>query len=100
MAQLSPAQLKQAYLVQKVLQYFPQKPLYVLAVSRHRGFFELSSYNKDRELITELANEFPSNTYIIFLNNDTKKLEKKLRKIEGAAIYPKKRNNEDIPNTA
>jgi hypothetical protein len=54
----------------------------------------------DKELFTQLANEFPSNTYIIFLNNDTKNLEKKLRKIEGAAIYPQKRNNEDIRNTA
>lgn len=101
MAQLSRlVQLKQAYLVQKVVQYFPQKPFYVLAVIRHRGFFELSSYNKDKKLFTQLANEFSSNTYIIFLNNDTKNLEKKLRKIEGAAIYPKKRNNEDIRNTA
>lgn len=83
-------QLKQAYLVQKVVQYFPEKPFYVLGVTRHRGFFELFSYNKDQELFTQLANEFPSNTYIIFLNNNTKNLEQKLCKIEGAAIYSKK----------
>lgn len=82
--------IKQAYLVQKVVQYFPQKPLYVLGVVRDRNWWQLDSTDKDRELIEHLAQEFASNTAIIILNGTNKALKQKICKIEGAAIYTQK----------
>jgi hypothetical protein len=82
--------LKQAYLVQKVVKYFPEKPFYVMGVERHRGWFELDSARHDNSLIDRLANEvqFPGNAYIIILNNNRNNIAKKLRKVEQSAIYP------------
>lgn len=87
--QLSLYGVKKAYLVQKVVQYFPEKPFYVLGVKRDRRCLELDSNKHDRQLINQLAKEvqFPSNAYIIVLNDNTKNLGKQLRRIEGSAIY-------------
>lgn len=81
--------LKEAYLVQKVVQYFPEKPFYVLGVKRDRRFFESDSSGHDNQLVERLANEvqFPGNAYIIILNDNTKNLGKKLRGVEGSLIY-------------
>jgi Zn-dependent protease with chaperone function len=83
-------EVKIAYLVQKVVKYFPEKPFYVMGVERHRGWFELDSARHDNSLIDRLANEvqFPGNAYIIILNNNRNNIAKKLRKVEQSAIYP------------
>ena len=83
--------LKAAYLVQKVVQYFPHKPFYVLGVIRDRSFVEVNSDQSDQALVDQIANEvtFPSNAYVIILNNNTKQLGKLLRQVQRAAIYQK-----------
>jgi len=83
--------LKAAYLVQKVVKYFPEKPFYVLGVTRKTAFSELDRTQGDNELVNRIANEvqFPGHTYIIILNDDTRKLGKMLRQVERATIYQK-----------
>lgn len=58
-------------------------------VKRDRRFFESDSSGHDNQLVERLANEvqFPGNAYIIILNDNTKNLGKKLRRVEDSAIY-------------
>ncbi|MHC5734361.1 M48 family metalloprotease [Nostoc sp.] len=82
-----------AYLVQKNLQYFPEKPLYVLAVKREFSFLEGShSYEADNsKLVNSLLqeNELPGNVFIFILNSHLS-MEKKLKRIPNSMIYQKK----------
>ncbi len=89
-------QIKEAYLVRKVMQYFPEKPYYVLGVSRRRPFFEWEGEDQklfnclaqDEELFKPLAteSEFPAQAWIEVLNAN-KPLAKVLRKTAGVPIY-------------
>ncbi|MBW4490891.1 MAG: hypothetical protein KME12_24260 [Trichocoleus desertorum ATA4-8-CV12] len=67
-------QLKEAYLVRKVVQYFPEDAFYVLAVRRQFKVWETSTELADQKFMDQLANglEFPGRTYITLLNNTTK----------------------------
>jgi hypothetical protein len=82
-------QVKKAYLVRKTLQYFPEKPFYVLGIIRRRGFIELEEAEPKllKKLMTELA--LPNQTSIIFLNKD-RAMTKILEQTAGQAIYQKK----------
>ena len=81
--------VKEAYLVQKVLQYFPEQPFYVLGIKRKVAFLELSKSQHNRVLINQLVKEleFPNRAYIIILDSKMKNLEGKLRQVEGSVIY-------------
>lgn len=83
-------EIKQAYLVQKVVQYFPEKPFYILGVVRDRHWWQLGGSDKDQELVEQLVQEFANNTFIIILNDNNQALKRKICKIEGAAIYTQK----------
>ncbi len=85
-------QLKEAYLVRKVVHYFPEDAFYVLAVKRQRSFWETDSEQADQKFIDQIANgmEFPGQTYIILLNNATKNIDKKLRQVAPTAIYQRR----------
>ena len=82
-------QVKEAYLVRKTLQYFPEKPLYVLGIIRRRGFIELEEAEPNllKKLMTELA--LPNQTWIICVNKD-RAMTKILQQTAGQAIYRKK----------
>jgi len=82
-------QVKEAYLVRKTLQYFPEKPLYVLGIIRRRGFIELEEAEPNllKKLMTELA--LPNQTWVICLNKD-RGMTKILQQTAGQAIYRKK----------
>ncbi|MEH1790595.1 MAG: hypothetical protein V7L23_34795 [Nostoc sp.] len=85
-------QIITAYLVQKNLQYFPEKPLYVLAVKRGFSFWEGSRiYEADSsKLVNSLLeeNELPDNVFIFILNSNLS-MEKKLKHIQNSMIYQK-----------
>lgn len=92
-------QIITAYLVQKNLQYFPEKPLYVLAVKRGFSFWEGSRiYEADSsKLVNSLLeeNELPGNVFIFILNssfilNSNLNMDKKLKRIPNSMIYQKK----------
>ena len=82
-------QVKEAYLVRKTLQYFPEKPFYVLGIIRRRGFIELEEAEPNllKKLMTELA--LPNQTWVICLNKD-RAMTKILQQTAGQAIYQKK----------
>ncbi len=80
-------EIKEAYLVEKVVQYFPEIPFYVLGVKRNSHRLGFDGNSKDKALIDRLAHELhcPGNTWIVILNRANQKLEKSLKK---AAIEP------------
>jgi hypothetical protein len=82
-------QVKEAYLVRKTLQYFPEKPLYVLGIIRRRGFIELEEAEPKllKKLMIELA--LPNQTWVICLNKD-RAMTKILQQTADQAIYQKK----------
>lgn len=82
-------QVKEAYLVRKTLQYFPEKPFYVWGIIRRRGFMELEEAEPNllKKLMTELA--LPNQTWVICLNKD-RAMTKILQQTAGQAIYQKK----------
>ncbi|MBN3939575.1 MAG: M48 family metalloprotease [Nostoc sp. NMS9] len=86
-------QIITAYLVKKNLQYFPEKPLYVLAVKRGFSFWEGSRiYETDNSKIVQSLlkeNELPDNVFIFILNSNLS-MEKKLKRISNSMIYQKK----------
>ncbi|MEH2084181.1 MAG: M48 family metalloprotease [Nostoc sp.] len=79
------------YLVQKNLQYFPDKPLYILAVKREFSWLEGSHEADNSKLVNSLLqeNELPGNVFIFILNNHLN-MEKKLKRIPNSMIYQKK----------
>lgn len=81
--------IEAAYLVRKELQYFPEEPLYVLAVLRKKSFMEVNEEDESKKLITKLVNELecPGDTLIITLNNLDRTVRKKIQKTAIAAIY-------------
>jgi Zn-dependent protease with chaperone function len=89
------AQVKEAYLVRKVVNHFPDKPLYVLGIRLHRSWWKLYGSDHDKEFLDKFSNEmeFSGSVYLIILNNlneqngSNKKLGKILSKIETAPIY-------------
>ncbi|MEH1864807.1 MAG: M48 family metalloprotease [Nostoc sp.] len=80
-----------AYLVKKTLQYFPEKPLYVLALKREFTFLEGIEKPDHSKLVNSLLqeNEFLGNVFI-FILNDHLNMEKKLKQIPNSMIYHKK----------
>lgn len=81
-------QVKEAYLVRKTLQYFPEKPLYILGIIRRRRWLESEEAEPKlvNKLMTELA--LPNQTWIICLNND-RSMTQILQETAGQAIYQK-----------
>jgi hypothetical protein len=86
-------QVKEAYLVSKTLQYFPEKPFYVLGIIRRRGLIESKEAEPNllKKLMTEIA--LPNQTWIICLNND-QAITKILQETAGEAIYQKNKRSE------
>ncbi|MEG4204852.1 M48 family metalloprotease [Microcoleus sp. Pol7_A1] len=82
------SQVKEAYLVEKVVTYFPEKRFIVLGIVRKRGWIE--SEDADRKLIDLLATnvQFPTQAYIIsFSGSGTGKLKKKICQIDRSLLF-------------
>jgi hypothetical protein len=81
-------QVKEAYLVEKVVTYFPEKRFIVLGIVRKRGLIE--SEDADQKLIHLLATnvQFPTQAYIIsFSGSGTGKLKKKICQIDRSLLF-------------
>ena len=78
-----------AFLVQKVVQYFPQEPGYVLGVTRKKAWYSGSNNARDMKLVQQLAEQltFPGFIYVIALEDGYKPMRKIFERIEGAEIY-------------
>ncbi len=83
--------IKTAYLVQKNMQFFPEKPFYVLALKREVSFLEGIHETDHSKLVNSLLqeNEFLGNVFIFILNEHLN-MEKKLKQIPNSMIYQKK----------
>jgi Zn-dependent protease with chaperone function len=79
-------QVKEAYLVQKVVAHLPETPLYVLAIVRKASWSELNSEQANNAFLDQLANElqFPQSGFLIVLA--TNALRQKIRKVEGSQL--------------
>ncbi|MBD2493321.1 M48 family metallopeptidase [Nostoc sp. FACHB-280] len=80
-----------AYLVQKVVQYFPEKPLYILAVMRKFSFWESNHETDNAQLVDALLKEIelPGAVFCFILNTNLN-FEKKFKQIPEATIYQQK----------
>jgi DNA-binding Lrp family transcriptional regulator len=81
-------QVKEAYLVEKVVTYFPEQRFIVLGIVRKRGWIE--SEDADQKLIHLLATnlQFPTQAYIIsFSGSGTGKLKKKICQIDRSLLF-------------
>ena len=81
-------QIKKSYIVQKSLKYFPEEPLYVLGVVRHRILGEEYAYERDLELLYDLrANlDFPYSIQIVMLSFKRWKLKQVLSRVPKSKI--------------
>jgi hypothetical protein len=81
-------QVKESYIVQKSLKYFPEEPLYVLGVVRHRILAEEYTYERDLELLYDLrANlDFPYLIEIVILSFNKWKLKQVLSRVPKSQI--------------
>lgn len=81
-------QVKEAYLVEKVVELFPEERFCVMGVVRKRELFENETAAK--RLIEQLINnlQFPTEAYIVILNHpQSGKLGKKIRQIEQSLLF-------------
>lgn len=81
-------QVKKAYLVEKVVTYFPEKRLCVLGIVRKRSWLrnEHAAQKLINLLVTNL--QFPTQGYIIILNHSSSgKLKKKICQIDQSLIF-------------
>lgn len=81
-------QVKEAYLVEKVVTYFPENCFCVLGIVRKRGLIE--SEDATQRLINLLVTnlQFPNQAYIIILNHSSSgKLKKKIDEIDRSLIF-------------
>jgi hypothetical protein len=81
-------QVKEAYLVEKVVTYFSEKRFIVLGIVRKRGGIE--SKDADQKLIDLLATnlQFRTQAYIIsFSGSGTGKLKKKICQIDRSLLF-------------
>ena len=80
-------QIKEAYLVRKVVQYFLEKHFYVLGVIRRRSLIE--SKGEDHKLYQRLATDlkFPGYSWIAVFNSANNPLAKALRQTATVPIY-------------
>lgn len=81
--------LGKAYLVRKVVTFFPDQPSYVLGVTSKTAWYQYQSNKRDQVLIDQLANQlqFPREIYIIALEHNYKPLQKVFKKLEGSLIH-------------
>ncbi|MGK7871773.1 MAG: M48 family metalloprotease [Xenococcaceae cyanobacterium] len=82
-------EVRKAYLVCKEVILFPEKPFYVLAITRRFVNGQGPNYKRDNELIDQLEIElnFSGTVRVLLLQENNTKLRKALRQVRGASIY-------------
>ena len=83
------AQIRTAYLVRKVLHYFPEEPLYVLGIIPQRPWYKGRSVQAEGALIKTLADEIqlPAQALVISLEGNRRHLRKVFSDTYGAEIW-------------
>ncbi|PSB25687.1 M48 family metallopeptidase [Stenomitos frigidus] len=81
-------QIKEAYLVEKVVTYFPEEHICVLGIVRKKGL--IGGGEADQKLVDLLVKnlEFPIQGYVVILNHSASgKLRKKMRQVDRSLIF-------------
>lgn len=82
------SEVEEVYLVQKVVQYLPEKPFYILGVKRRQFLSMSSEEDLDKKLADRLQNEikFPVSVCLLMFNSTpVPNLQKRMKK---AAVKP------------
>jgi Zn-dependent protease with chaperone function len=84
-------EIKEAYLVQKQVAHFPERPVFLLGYTVRRPWYTLNNERFDNLLLRKLANElhFDYDTYMIHLSWGNFRIRKKIKAIPGSKIYKK-----------
>lgn len=83
--------IEAAFLVKKQLEYYANRPLYVLGVVVKRGFIGYESIYQDQKLAEKLVNElvFKEQIWIYVLNSQINWMKKKMQQVPQSQIYKK-----------
>ncbi|MEG3863226.1 M48 family metalloprotease [Microcoleus sp. herbarium12] len=86
--QLAPySQVEAAYLVEKVVTYFPEKPFCILGIVRKRGLMEGGDAAQNVADLLAKSLQFTTQAYVIILNHSSSgNLQKKMSQVEGSLI--------------
>ncbi|MBR8831619.1 MAG: hypothetical protein N5P05_003109 [Chroococcopsis gigantea SAG 12.99] len=82
-------EIKEAYLVRKMVKIFPEVPFYILAIVRRSSAWELNGHERDREMIDNVARNlrFRGEMWVTALSKSQSNLLKTIRRIEDSNIY-------------
>lgn len=83
------SQVKEAFLVQKVLTYFSEIPLFVLGIVRRYNAFKIESSDIDLEIANILKKnlQIQGEWEIVVVSDKNSKIIKKMREIQQSLIY-------------
>lgn len=84
-------EVAEAYLVQKEVRHFTDMPLYVLGVRLRRPWYRYRSTRWTAAVLQRIATEIPfsGQSFVVALGPETRRIEKKLKRIEGARVFPR-----------
>ncbi|MBI4497205.1 MAG: M48 family metalloprotease [Chloroflexi bacterium] len=82
-------EIARAYLVRKEVQYFPEKPLYVLGVVVGYSWRRWFGRKSGEQILQQIddAVEFPGETLLIVTDDAPQRLKKALEQTSGAEVY-------------
>ncbi|MGE5744186.1 MAG: M48 family metalloprotease [Gemmatimonadota bacterium] len=84
-------EITEAYLVQKEVRHFTDMPLYVLGVRLSRPWYRYQSARWTTDVLRRIATQVPfaGQWFAVPLGSETRGIEKKLKRIEGARLLPR-----------
>ncbi|HEY6109835.1 MAG TPA: M48 family metallopeptidase [Gemmatimonadales bacterium] len=84
-------EIAEAYLVQKEVRHFTDMPLYVLGVRLRRPWYRYQSARWTTDVLRRIATRVPfaGQWFVVPLGPETRSIEKKLKRIEGARLLPR-----------
>jgi tetratricopeptide (TPR) repeat protein len=79
----------EAYLVRRIVEHLPEKPLYVLGVVPNVSWYQFRWESADTKLVQSLTEKIvlPGEGFIVAFNSGTKKIAKKAKRIAGSRFY-------------
>ena len=79
----------EAYLVRRIVEHFPEKPLYVLGVVANVKWYRFRWETADTKLVKSLMEKvvLPGEGFFVAFNSGTKKIAKKAKRIAGSRFY-------------
>jgi hypothetical protein len=81
-------EIKEAYLVQKEVRHFPEKPVFVLGYRVRRPWYTMSTERFDNLFLRKLAAELDTNfdTYMVQMSWENFRVSKEIKKVDKAKI--------------